>query len=450
MKDKLQAAEEEKAMMEAHWLEEIKKLKAEHERHAAQLREETRKAQVQTKKAEEAVVHRRNSEIAAAIQHSMHQQHSETPPSPPPLPAPSPPTAPPAFTAMTSIASIEEPKAITMTSRFTSPKRTHDGGGAVNQQQSRQNKTYVNMYAVADEVTTANAPPPKGRTSSSGHGHGHGQAPKLYNAFSYSAELKEDGPLSSVSKKESPQPWVGGQYYGASSGGFTPSHNISSGGSVNGSISSRREELIDPEDENQEPIPVARFTPPIYPQQNAPNGGQHRPASQQSSYGSQVVQPADSSGMKNSFSAPNLSAQQLSLRMKRLPQSGTSSPMTPLTISSQGTSFSPGPSPNPNGLQVPRSLMKSSSIRGMIQKQNSATAGKVAGPYMAPHGVAYTVASSAESTPREAPATPSSVSSTAGKNFMSSTKAVKINQQLLQESAKEKFMKKFTFNKTGI
>lgn len=417
--------------MEAHWLEEIAKLKAEHERHAAQLREETRKAQIQTKRAEEAVLTRRNSEISIAIQQSMQPQQqpqlllSQEQPLSSFSPPPSPPAAPP--TASTSAGSlsnaVEAPKSLTMVSRFASPKRQHS---ADESQYNRPHKTYVNMYAVADEQQASTAPSPVPARAQPQ------VSQKLYNPYNYSMELKEEAPPISVPKKESPQPWIE-QYFGA---------NTSSGGSVAGSVGSRREELIDPEDENQEPIPQMRFTPPMFPQQDAANSRaeQMRLAGP---YNNQTPQPDTGTGLKISTSAPNLSAQQQSLRLMRLPQSGTSSPMTPLTTSSQNSSAAP--SPNPNGLQVPRSMMKANSIRGLIQKQNSTTV-KVAGPYMAPHGVAYT----------EAPLAPSSATTggstgaaTAAKNFMSSTKAVKINQQLLQESAKEKFLKKFTFNKTA-
>eukprot|EP00428_Durinskia_dybowskii_P087573 CAMPEP_0170449154 /NCGR_PEP_ID=MMETSP0117_2-20130122/51095_1 /TAXON_ID=400756 /ORGANISM="Durinskia baltica, Strain CSIRO CS-38" /LENGTH=1562 /DNA_ID=CAMNT_0010710381 /DNA_START=163 /DNA_END=4851 /DNA_ORIENTATION=+ len=440
VKDKLEEAENEKAAIEAHWQEQIMKIKAEHDRAIAALQEDVNKTkQTAQKAAEEAANARRlasrpssaptvplvtpNSYIDTfAMNASTSASSASTLVPPTPTTEPSSTTPPTASETAAASVMSSPVKSLTITSRYASPPKRQ--GEEVNQQ--RQNKTYTNPYASFEDPSEKEA---GNRTKAN-------KPPNQYNPYSYSMELKEDAPVTSGSQRSSP--WMS---MDPATGGVR--HHSSESMSGNVSVSSyRRDELIDPEDEIDDSHP----SPPR--KQQSTQIGTATSSGASAGTGASGGQPP--SGATNGNSGQwnkTRNVMQASLRMMRLPNSGTASPMPP------------GSFPNtPAGaagalLQIPRSQMKNNPIRaqlkseGQLARQPSLTA-KMPGAYMAPHSVKYQVMSAeTEEGQRSKGVPPPSPTSAPQQGFMSATKATTRQHQLIRESARDTFAKTYTYQK---
>jgi hypothetical protein len=396
LKDKFQEAENEKAAVESHWQDQISKLKAEHERTVAKLQGEIKKAQQ--------VAQRSADEAANARRLSVKPPPAPSLPSPAGDPTPGAssvssltpaqtpgsafaPAATPVAQAAPSPAGPAPVQTLTIVSRYASPKHPND----------RVNKAYVNHYANFEEPTTSK--PPAARSD----------AANYYNPYNYSAEIKDEYTPAPKPSTEPPNVWPGGH------AAPTP---VGSGGSLSGhgSVNSlRRHQLVDPEDEHER-----HFEPLAESANKAPSGW---------------------ANARNTTLA--------SIRMMRLPNAGSASPM-PQQGSNPATPYgvsAPSPTPAANPLQVPRSQMKSNSIRAALRNEaqsKPASAGAKSGAYMAPHATNYAVLA-ADEAPKSRGAPPPSVSP--GPQYLSATKATSRQAEVTRETARDRFARTYTYQK---
>jgi hypothetical protein len=394
--DKMQDADNEKAAMEAHWQDQVRLLRAEHERELVKMRAEVAKAQETARRSSEEAANARRLSVKPLLQATTYQSFSAEPsPAPGQSIPPFTPTATrtPSGGAEAAPVNANGPKSVPTVSTYASPKPAASTG--------RVSKAYVNHYASFEDPaeqhvshsapTTVSAPAVKMDTPAVGH----------YNPYNYSTEIKEE---SSAPVYQRP----------------TPSHTEGALRRVASGNSLRRDELADPEDE-RDPSPTQLL--------NSSSAGA-------------------SSGWNKAHTAV-----QAGIRMMHHPGSGAPSPMPP--AGTGAIPYSGAPQGPPNPLQVPRSQLKSNPIRAALrneaQTKPASGAPKTPGAYMTPHSMPYQVMSAAtEEGQRTRSVPPPSPSPTQQQGYLSATKATARQQQLIKESARETFAKTYTYQKKAF
>lgn len=416
MKDKLHEAEDEKVAMEAHWQEQVAKLRKEQERSVGQLKKDVDRATQQANRLKE--------EARRAV---------ERPPSAPPVLTSSSyvnlddadNASPTPFSTTSGVADVA--KVLTMVSRFGSPTETDEN-------QKHTNKAYVNAYASLHDdalyFTTASSQPTKP------------EPVKVFNPYNYSTEFKEEPVPEVVSTS---QPLTLPQY------GHSYAFNGNAGPGSVGSL--RRDELVDPEDEREDESPHMIASPRW--QQSLGSSKSAPGPFQTASYGVDSM----SNGASTKSRPPNL-ALQASIRSQRLPPSASStvSPITPMTPGTRMTGpYSSAPSSPANPLVVSRSNMKTNPFRAAMKSEGltrtPSSSGKTPGAYMAPHTVKYSVKPSEhEDSARTRAGTPGMGSGppSPAVGYMSATKSTNKQHQLIKESAKDSFFKKYVIKENGL
>jgi hypothetical protein len=94
--------------------------------------------------------------------------------------------------------------------------------------------------------------------------------------------------------------------------------------------------------------------------------------------------------------------------------------------------------------------MKSNSIRAALRNEaqsKPAALGAKSGAYMAPHATNYAVLA-ADETPKSRGAPPPSVSP--GPQYLSATKATSRQAEVTRETARDRFARTYTYQKTGV
>lgn len=437
----MQEMENEKSAIEAHWQEQLRLQKDHYDAELYKMKVEVDKARETAQRVVEEASNARRLNLKPLLQAANNVSGGHQPlPSPMQAPTSSVPPTPDSFatSAVVSTGSstsdvpvaTESAKTITVVSRYASPKPTPN----------RVNKTYVNHYATFEdpsEQQQQSAALAKGATLTV-----KVDAPAAYSPYNYSTEIKEGSEPASSGYHQAPvQP-----HSVLPSPADGTLRRVASGNLSTGSL--RRDELADPEDERDPSPPMrhldtrgmgvsAGFAPVGHAQTGAGPAGGTAPAVMATPGG-------------NWDTARN--AVQASIRMMRLPGSGAASPMPP----AGGIPFSATtPQVAPNALQVPRTQLKTSSIRAAlraeVQAKPTSASSRTPGAYMTPHSVPYQVmAASTEEGQRTRSVPPPSPSAVPQQGFMSATKATARQHQLVRESARETFAKTYTYQKKAF
>lgn len=492
--------------MEAHWSEQIEKLKKEHDHSIKQLQKDVDKATQQAAKVKEEARKALMNGTAVMTSTTNVNTHASsagaggvgsigvgagagssssrgaspapftmvsytTDASPHPQAAQSGAFSPASFNHSESSGVADAAKVVKIVSRFSSPTRDENS--------RHTNKTYVNAYSHLQDTSSNNGSSlnssTKSNTSNNNNSVLKTESPKVFLPYNYSSEFKEGAddaalqqqrfdqflhsmpllPPTSVPEghaaQQSQRAQGQGQGQSVTPGGYFPSGSV-------GSL--RRDELVDPEDDEDE---VQHFHPASSqsqhrPPQSHPQGGV-RPSKStgalSSSYANETLATASTSGKHNR--PPNL-ALQASLRSQRLPPSasnhlnGAHTPMTPGTRMTGPFSSAPASPANP--LLVSRSAFNGqnqnpirAAIRSEVAKQQqqpvSSTTG---GAYIAPHNTKYTVKPTEDSA-RTRAGTPGMGSGPPSPSvgYMSATKSTMKQHQLTKDSAKDSFYKKYIY-----
>lgn len=437
--------------MEAHWQEEVAKLRKEQERSVGQLKKDVDRATQQANRLKEEA-----------------RRAAERPPSAPPvltsssyLPdgigGESGGVATPSPLGTSSSAGFTDAvKVVKIVSRFASPTRGDEN-------QKHASKTYVNNYASLHEDT---APPVKP------------EAVKVFNPYNYSTEFKEDAVVEVSPATESQAMQAKFEHFVNSmsfphQGGQQNAHDQrpqNMGNAANGSSSvgsMRRDEFVDPEEDQDDSMPHWQHQPRASASQGF-GVGQHQGSTksapgglyQPTSYGLDSIQQQPQESSSGKSRPPNL-ALQASIRSQRLPPhaSGVMSPLTPMTSGTRMRGpYSTAPSSPANPLVVSRSQVKlnnpyRAAMKNEVLSRPPASSTKMPGAYMAPHTVKYSVKpSDHEDTARTRAGTPGMGSGPPSPSvgYMSATKSTNKQHQLIKESAKDSFFKKYVIKENGL